>query len=294
MKSLNKILFVGIICLLFMTSLSLNVSAELYDETQPRVVDNADLLNDSEEKALESRIKALIDKYDFDIVIVTTDTIDGKTPMEYADDYYDYEGYGAGVERDGVLLLISMADRDWWISTRGYGITAFTDYGIDKAGEIFVSYLSNAKYSQGFEKFLNVTEDYLTAAKQGKPYDINNIYLTKEEAEKERIRLEKENKKQFYASIIGCFVIGFVAALITVLVFKSQLKSVKFQSGAAHYEVAGSMNLTRSNDVFLYKNVSRRRREESSGGGGGGSSGGGSSTHTSSSGATHGGGGGKF
>ncbi len=295
MKSLNKILFVGIILLLLMPPLSLNVSAELFDKTQPRVVDNADLLTDSEEESLESQIKTLIDKYDFDIVIVTADTIGGKTPMEYADDYYDYEGYGAGVERDGVLLLISMADRDWWISTRGYGITVFTDYGIDKAGEIFVSYLSSAEYSQGFEKFLNVTEDYLTAAKQGKPYDINNVYLTKEEAEKERIRLEKENKEQLYGAIIGSFVIGLVAALITVLVFKSQLKSVRFQGGAANYEVAGSLNLTRSNEVFLYKNVSRRRREESSSGGGGSSSGGGgSSTHTSSSGATHGGGGGKF
>ena len=294
MKRLNKILFAGIICLLLMTPLSLNVSAELLDESLPRVVDDADLLTENEEKSLENQIKAITDEYDFDVVLVTADTLGGKSPMEYADDYYDYNGYGANKDCDGVLLLVSMEDRDWWISTTGYGIKAFTDYGIDKAGEKFVSYLSNAEYSQGFEKFLNITEDYITAAKQGKPYDINNVYLTKEEAEKERIRLEKENKKQFYGSIIGCFVIGFVAALITVLVFKSQLKSVRFQGGAANYEVNGSLNLTRSNDVFLYKNVSKRRRAESSGGGHSGGGGGGSSTHVSSSGTTHGGGGGKF
>lgn len=280
MKVINKILFLGLACLILITPLSLTVSAELYDETQPRVVDNADLLTDSEEEALESQIKTLIDKYDFDIVIVTANTIDGKTPMEYADDYYDYEGYGAGVERDGVLLLISMEDRDWWISTRGYGITVFTDYGIQKAGKSIVNYLGKEQYRRAFESFLSITEDYINSAKGGKAIDTNNEYLT-----------TSDLIKNIGIYALGSFGIGLIAAIITVLAFKAQLKSVKFQGGAAHYEVAGSLNLTRSNDVFLYKNVSRRRREESSGGG---HSGGGSSTHTSSSGATHGGGGGKF
>ena len=69
---------------------------------------------------------------------VTADTINGETPMAYADDYYDYNGYGAGADNDGILLLLSMEDRDWWISTTGYGIDAFTDYGIDVIGDEIV------------------------------------------------------------------------------------------------------------------------------------------------------------
>ena len=115
MKRLNKILFAGIICLLLMTPLSLNVSAELLDESLPRVVDDADLLTENEEKSLENQIKAITDEYDFDVVLVTADTLGGKSPMEYADDYYDYNGYGANKDCDGVLLLVSMEDRDWWI-----------------------------------------------------------------------------------------------------------------------------------------------------------------------------------
>ncbi len=274
MKVIKKILFLGLVCLTLISPLSLTVSAELYDETLPRVVDNADLLDDSEEEALESQIKTLIDKFDFDIVIVTADTINGKSPMEYSDDYYDYEGYGAGAERSGVLLLVSMEDRDWWISTRGYGITVFTDARIQKAGESIVNFLGREKYYKAFESFLSDTENYIDLTNSG------------------RTRSNTELLKEIGIYSLGSFGIGLIAAVITVLIFKAQLKSVKFQSGAAHYEVAGSLNLTRSNDVFLYKNVSKTRRVESNGGGRSG--GGGSSTHISSSGATHGGGGGKF
>lgn len=265
MKKLKKILFAGFICMLLIFPLSLNVYAELLDESLPRVVDDADLLTKSEENSLETKIKAITDEYDFDIVIVTADTLNGKTPMEYADDYYDYNGYGANKDRDGVILLLSMEDRDWWISTTGYGIEVFTDEGIQKAGRNFVSYLSNAEYSKGFESFLNTTEDYIKGAK-------NQV------------------KINILIGIAGSFAIALIAALITVLIFKSQLKSVNYEYDAQPYEVKDSFRLTRSNDIFLYRTVSKKKREQSSGSSGGG----GSSIHVGSSGTTHGGGGGKF
>lgn len=265
MKKLKKILCAGLICMLLIVPLSLNVSAELLDSTLPRVVDDADLLTEGEEDALETKIKAITDKYDFDVVIVTADTLNGKTPMEYADDYYDYNGYGANKDHDGVLLLVSMEDHDWWISTTGYGIEVFTDEGIQKAGRDFISYLSDAEYSEGFESFLNTTENYITAAK-------NQV------------------KRNVLIGVAGSFAIALIAALITVLIFKSQLKSVGFEYSAKEYEVKDSFRLTRSNDIFLYRTVSKKKREQSNGSSGGG----GSSTHVGSSGTTHGGGGGKF
>jgi hypothetical protein len=44
-------------------------------------------------------------------------------------------GIDVGENRDGVLLLVSTGDRKWHISTCGYGITAFTDAGIQYLGE---------------------------------------------------------------------------------------------------------------------------------------------------------------
>ena len=274
--SLKKVFLSCIACLSLIIPLSVNASAELNYPDMARVVDDADLLTDGEEQALENKIAEITKKYDFDVVIVTADTLEGQSPMAYADDFYDYNGYGAGNNYDGVLLLVSMEDRDWWISTKGFGIKAFTDYGIQKAGDEFKGFLTEKKYSEGFETFLNITDEYVKAAKDGKPYDTNNKYRTQDDVV----------KGVLIAIAVGLG-IGLVAAFIVVMIFKSQLKSVAFQKNADCYEVEGSMNVTRSHDMFLYRSVKKTAIPQSSGGGG-------SSTHHSSSGSSHGGGGGKF
>ena len=81
--------------------------------------------------------------------------------------------------------------------------------------------------------------------------------------------------------------IGFVIAFIATAIMRSKLKSVRSKSGATDYIKQGSFRVTRANDFFLYRTVSRRARPKDTGSGG-------SSTHRSSSGRSHGGGGGRF
>lgn len=83
-------------------------------------------------------------------------------------------------------------------------------------------------------------------------------------------------------------IIGFIIALIAVGVMKSKLKTVRFKTTANSYLKKGSLNITDSSDLFLYRTVNRTAKPKDNEGSGG------SSTHTSSSGATHGGGSGKF
>ena len=80
-----------ILCLLLLPSLFLSVGAE-----QQYVIDNADLMSSSEEAALEEKAQALRQEYGMDVVILTVDSLDGKRPQDYADDYYDYNGYSRG------------------------------------------------------------------------------------------------------------------------------------------------------------------------------------------------------
>lgn len=85
------------------------------------------------------------------MAIVTVNSLDGKTAQAYADDYYDYNGYGYGENDDGILLLISMGERKWAISTYGYcHLTAFTDAGISYISNEFQRKLSSGKYASGF------------------------------------------------------------------------------------------------------------------------------------------------
>lgn len=234
------------------------------------VVDGADLLTESEERALSSKLEDISRKQKMDIVVVTTDGLDGKSAMEYADDYYDYNGYGYGENRDGILLLISMEDRDWWISTCGYGITAFTDAGIDYIAEQFKPDLSEGNYVEAFNIYADLCDKFINQARMNEPYDSYNL----------------PHKPLSLVWIPVSIAAGFVIALIFVGAMKNNLKTVRRQPAADSYIKAGSMNVAESRDIFLYSRLDRTARPKDNDTG--------SSTHTSSSGTTHGGGGGSF
>lgn len=259
MKKISVVILVLLLCL------SMVVPA-FAEAALPRVVDQADLLTAAEEAELLSKLDAISSKQGMDVVVVTAETLEGKTPTAYADDFYDYNGYG----EDGILLLVSMEDSDWWISTSGYGITAFTDAGIEYLAEQFVSYLSDANFAKAFDVYAETCDTFIDQARTGDPYDTHNL---------------PKAPFEFLKNLVICFVIGLVIGLIVTSIMKGKLKTVHAQSGAANYVKAGSMNVTHQQDLFLYRDVKRTEKPKSSSG---------SSTHTSSSGRSHGGGGGKF
>jgi uncharacterized protein len=248
------------------------------------VVDDADLLSDYEESQLEAQISDVVARYNCDVVIVTTYSTGGASPEAYADDYFDYNGYGLGANRDGVLLLVSMEYSDWHISTRGFGIKAFTDWGIQYIGGEITPYMSDGDFYSAFGYFVSLADTFLYQASTDAPYDVGNggggdlIYTEPE-------------PMSVTAKVALAALIGLVAALIVTLVMKSKLKTVRAQQLAHDYVRPGSFVVTGGAELFLYHTVSRTAipQHEDSGGGGGGSS-----THISSSGATHGGGGGHF
>lgn len=242
-------------------------------DSVPRLVDEADLLSDSEESALLSSLDEISERQKMDIVVVTVNSLEGKSAMEYADDFYDENGYGFGEGRDGILFLISIGERDWNISTRGYGITAVTDAGREYMSEQFKEDLSGGEYAAAFTTFVGLCDDFITQARSGEPYDVGNL----------------PKEPFWFGGYLGISLgIAFVISLIVTGVMRSKLKTVHNQSGADTYVKKGGLKLTKENDLFLYRHIDRREKpkeEENSGG---------SETHTSSSGATHGGGGGKF
>ena len=258
--------------------ISQNSSAEsssLPDERQlPRLVDNAELLTSSKAQTLLSKLDEISERQQFDIVVVTVNALQGKTPQAYADDFYDFNGFGFGVNKDGVLLLVSMEDRDWWISTSGFGITAITDAGIDYMSDKFLPAMSDGDYAGAFTKFAELCDQFISQAKADKPYDVDN--------------LPKEAVSLWW--IPGAISIGAVLAILICLIMKGKLKSVRYQPTANNYVRQGSISITDRRDIFLYSHVSRRARPKDTGPSGSG----GSRTHTSSSGRSHGGRGGKF
>ena len=128
------------------------MASEIPEERQkPLLVDEAGLLTEEESSELLNKLEDISQRYENEVGIVTVNSLEGKTAEAYADDYYDYNGYGYGENDDGLLLLISMGEREWAISTYGYShTTAFTDAGLEYIRGEFQSKLSSGEYAKAF------------------------------------------------------------------------------------------------------------------------------------------------
>lgn len=238
------------------------------------VEDYAGLLDSGEKQELLAKLEEISSRQGMDIVIVTMDSLEGYTATQMADDFYDYNQYGQGSSKDGILLLLAMEDRSWAISTTGRAIETFTDEGQEYMVEKFRPYLSDGDYMQAFVTFADLCDSFITQARESQPYDVGN--MPKEPVGVEWIGIS--------------LVIGAVIAFLITGAMRLQLRSVRHQAEAGYYQKSGGLNLTRRNDIYLYRNVQKHARPKDDGGG----KGGGSSIHVGSSGTTHGGSSGHF
>lgn len=264
----------------------------------PKVVDEAGLLTAQEVSALEEHASELAEQYHMDIVILTVYSLDGADPESFADDYYDAHGYGMGDDYSGILLMLSMEDRDWAISTCGSARYAVTDYGIYDIFQDIAPYLAEDSYYSAFTLYLTVLKEHFEAYQNGAPidgddsgYDGPGSYIpgTKDEVINYAPSL---SAGIVFRRLIAALAIGAAAAALVLLFMRRSMNTARQQSSAQNYMVSGSFNLYRRMDMFLYSHTSRVRKSENNSGGG--NSGGGSSVHHSSSGRSHGGGHGKF
>ena len=274
-KKLFTLLLVLVLCLA--AAVPVLADNEGFADEYYRVQDMAALLNGSEEEALNEKLDEISLRQNMDIIVATTEDLNGYSVREYADMLYEQCLFGYGSDKDGLILLISMEDHDWCISTCGYGITAFTDAGIEYIGEQITPDLSEGNYVAAFSSYAELCDDLITQAKAGNPYGVDDGDGDSTEPASQPLSL---------VWIPVALVIGFIIAKIIVGNMKSALKTVKMQTAANSYVKSGSMNITESRDMFLYHTVTKTAKSKSSSSG--------SSTHSSSSGTTHGGGSGKF
>ena len=247
------------------------------ERQKPFLVDEAGLLSEEESSTLINKLEEISQRQKNEVAVVTVNSLEGKTAEAYADDYYDYNGYGYGENDDGLLLLVSMGEREWAVTTYGYCHTvAFTDAGLDYISSEFRRKLSSGEYAKAFDCFAGLCDDFLTQAATGEPYDVDNMPKG------------KVSPFWLYTDLVVAFFISF-----GIVKGKSRnLKSVKKQESAKAYERGGSLSLRRSTDSFVNRIVTQKtiRNEKNSSSG----SSGGSSSHISSSGRSHGGTSGKF
>ena len=276
--------------LAILLSLALSISSfAYYGESLPRLIDDADLLTDSEEISILNKLDEIADTAQFDVIAATVNTLDGKTPQEYADDLYDYNDFGLGAQKDGILLLISMEDRDVYISTTGYGIELFSDGVWDESIlNKILPYLSDGRYFEAIEYYASLCAIHI-APEHSDAFGYSDV-IDEYEYYYDDYDYNYSSSLSFdYIRMIPVSVaIGMVISLLIMLSFRSKLKSVRSKPAAHDYQIPGSMHITHQSDMYLYSRVTKvpRQTNNSSSRGGG--------THSGSSGRSHGGGGAKF
>lgn len=303
MKRINKISI--FICVFFIMVAPVFASENFIpvERQLPRLVDDANLLSDYEAETLLERLDEISVQEQVDVAVVTVNGLDGKTSKDYADDFYDYNGYGMGDNDDGILLLVSMADRDLAITTHGSAITIFSDYTLEYIIDQFIEDLGAGNYSRAFNTFADLCLDYIVSSKTiydepepavpDTPRDYADGYYDYEDVRTNdrgfflTIRMFFDGVVYMFPSHITIVVIliGAIIAFIITGIMRSKLKSVRMQSTASNYVINNSLNITDSRDAFLYSSISKVKIQKQSSS----SSSGGSSTHRSSSGHSHGG-----
>ena len=237
-----------LVSLLVLLALALCLSTAAFAEAESgcRVVDRAGVIDDASLSELNAMADRVSESYRCDVTVALVPSLEGSGVQEYSDNFFLSSGYGYGAEQDGILLLISLREREYALSTSGYAITAFTDYGMQHYLEPrFTRYLKDDDWTGAARQFIGDAEELLRQARDGRPYDLY------EEPARERSAGEKAG----FAAVISA-VIGFFSGGIPAGSMKRKMKSVEKEYGAANY-VRGGLNLRRSEDRFLNASVSR-------------------------------------
>ena len=223
------------------------------------IVDDAGLLTPQEEESLRQKSTVIYERDGIWVTVLTVNHLNGKSAQRYADDFYDNNYYRD--HPNGVLFLIAMDSRDWYISTCGTAIDRLTDYELDQIFFSMADDLSDNRFYDAFTVYLDLLPQYMQVAPQTEP-GIGDL-----------IRI-----------LPIALLIGAAAGGITILVMRGQMNTATPQHSAGNYLVNGSFQLKKHFDIFLYSRVTRTRKPENNG----------TSTHRSSGGISHGGRGGKF
>lgn len=243
------------------------------------VTDAAGLLTETERGELNDRAEELAQQYQCAVYIVTLEDMEdmgGSDAYDLATAVYTEYDLGYGEEKSGLLLLLSMAERDYALIAYGYGNTAFTDYGKDVLlDENVLPLLGEDAYYEGFSTYLDTAGEYLGLARDGKPFDVDpppgydetegryetgSSYGTNARP--------KYDNEEFAIRLGAVILVPLLLAGGICLYWKRQMNTAVSARTADRYIPSDGFHLTGQQDTFLYRTETRRRIENHTSGGG--------------------------
>ena len=164
-----------------------------HDDKAPRVVDDADILSDVEEKKIEERLGEIREETERDIVIFTDNSTYGFTREIYAADFYDFNGYGCGDDYEGACLMICMDpdDRGFYTSVAGpVSEGLYTEEYANEMDDVLYDYMADGEYAEGISEWIELMYTLYTKGDPLAPEwipDTGEEYVRKNNADAPRI-----------------------------------------------------------------------------------------------------------
>ena len=210
------------------------------------VFDMEGLLTDEEYWTLEDYALDVSEQRQCAVYFVTVDDFrnygDGDI-FNVARQIFLASNFGMGEEKDGVMLLLSMADRDYSLIVHGFGETALTDYGREYICERFLDDFADNDWYHGVYDYLAYTDELLAQAREGNIYD-RGSWITGG------------------VLWVWSLILGVVISLIVCLIQRGMMrKKVREQTDALNY-VHGDVRITRRRDVYSHTTEVRRKIEK--------------------------------
>ncbi len=250
----------ALISLLLLLSLLCCLTVSAHAEARLDYVnDYAGLLSDYERQSLNAEAAQISDLYDCGVYIVIVgdyrEFVNGNIETFTEEVFHSY-GLGCGESENGVILGMSMDDRDYDIYAHGdFGNYAFTDYGKGQLADSFLDNFRRDDWAGGFRDFVRNSGELMRRAKNGEPLDQ---------------WIPDQPEESFGpAEMLISLIVGLITGGATVSGMKKQMKTAVEQTRASGYVPKGGVNLRVQNDQFVNRTVTthRIRREQNRSGG---------------------------
>ena len=242
-----------------------------------KVYDYAQVITTTEEQNLKLLVDNYINTHNMDMALVTVKYHQKNDTKTYAEDFYDYNDFGIGNTKNGIIFVIdfTFGYTDIYISTTGEAIRMYDDYRINR----MLDNIANKKNDGYFEMFKIFVNDATNYARMGVPSSNTNTIINDYD--------DIGYKESIPWGII--IIISLLIPTITIIILISKNKMIKKSIDATYYLQDGSIIINTRNDRFVTTHTTSVRINDSSTSSRGRI--GGSSVSRGSSGRSHGGGG---
>lgn len=133
------------------------------ESVQPHVFDYEGYLSESEASKLEEKLADTSKDADCQIIVITSNSLDGKDATTYLEDFFDSGFDQKTIQEDSVLLVFGKNSSGRFVEIQGYGICEYymNNDRIENTLDEIIPYLKEEEYYDAFVQFSKEVKYYM-------------------------------------------------------------------------------------------------------------------------------------